>query len=173
MKHNKLIKVGFACLILCFIGVCLTGTTIGAGNDINLIPPIEGAINYDYQGLVTDHIGNITAPDGMYFVTVALYIDNQSDKIVPLEPSHYILICDGVAYPYDSATYDKSIASTNGYVLPGGSEETQIVYKVKSASPTFSLYFLNFPKATLHSMRWYMPNYLKNISDNVFPIMSF
>lgn len=88
----------------------------------------------------------------MYYVTVALYIDNRSEKAVP-DPSHYILICDGIAYPYDSATYDNSIESTNGYVLPDNIGKTQIVCKVKSTSPTFSLHFLNFPTATLHPIR--------------------
>ena len=106
----------------------------------------------------------------MSYVTVAVDIDNESDKAVPFAPSHYILICDGVAYPYDSsATSDSSVESTNGYVLPNGWQDTQIVYKVKGKPSTFKVIFVDFPDAPLHRTNLYMPQ-LAIWSSNAYPL---
>lgn len=172
MNHKNLIKIGLACLILCFIGICLTGTTMGALDENDTEHIQDGAINYDYKAIVTDHIGNITAPYGMAYMTVDIFINNWSDKAVPLDPYHYILKSDGIVYPYDSATFDNSIASSNGYVLAGETGETQVVYKVKDSSYDFRIVFVDFPKVPLHHKNAHLPD-LKYISPNAYSIKGY
>lgn len=163
--------VGLVCLIFCFIGICLASTAMGALDDANNTGRrLDGAINYDYNGLRSDHIGSNIAPEGMSYVTIAVAIDNMSDKAAPLGPSHYILICNDIAYQYDpSATSDKSVESTNGYVLPNGWEDTQIVYKVKGKPSKFTVMLVDFPNVPLNRINLSMPS-LGIWSPNAYPL---
>ena len=133
MDHKKATKIGFACLILCLMGLCFVGFAV----EEDSVPGY-----YDWKWYVTSHIGEYTiAPLGYEYVVITLYIQNDGDQSITTSPSGWNLIADGIKYEHDASTFDRSIAYQDIEIVKGRNIETKIVYLVKGKPTNVHLQF--------------------------------
>ena len=121
MDHQKSIKIGFTCFVLCLMGLCLP-----------LVVADGGTGYYDWKWYTTDNIGEYNkAPASSSYAVGTIYIKNEGDKGITTNPFDWYLIIYWLKYTYDSATHDSSINHLTYDVMKGAETETTIAYLVK------------------------------------------
>jgi len=133
MDHKKAIKIGFACLILCLMGLCFVEFAFAEDSRLGY---------YDWKWYATLHIGEYTiAPSGYEYVVITLYLQNDGDQSITTSPHGWNLIADGIKYEHDASTFDRSIGYQDIEIVKGRNIETKIVYLVKGKPTNIHLQF--------------------------------
>ncbi len=81
------------------------------------------------------------APHDYEYVIVTLYLFNNGDQKITINPSGWNLIADELNYEYSSTTFDISLGYQDIEIVKGGDIETIIVYLVKGHSTSAHLQY--------------------------------